>query len=95
MFISYVICNSYIYSTSGVPRNFVRVGSANSVKDRGLGAVASWSGGWRRLYFRTRDFISYSKIFLIFGTLRLFMITTNLFLIVIVKQLRTDGSFRI
>ena len=33
--------------------------------------------------------------FLIFGTLRLFMMTTNLFVIANVKQLRTGGSFRI
>ena len=39
--------------------------------------------------------ISHSKIFLIFGTLKLFMIKTNLFVIANVKQLRTDGSFRI
>jgi len=30
-----------------------------------------------------------------FGTLRLFMMTSNLFAIANVKQLRTDGSFRI
>jgi len=36
-----------------------------------------------------------SKIFLIFGNLRLFMMTTNLFVIAKVKQLRTGGSFRI
>ena len=35
------------------------------------------------------------KIFLIFGTLRLFMMTTNLFVIANVKQLRTGGSFRV
>ena len=40
------------------------------------------------------EFISYSKILLIFGTLRLFTITTNLFVIANVKQLRTGGSFR-
>jgi len=34
-------------------------------------------------------------MFLIFGTLRLFMMTTNLFVIAYVKQLRTGGSFRI
>jgi len=33
--------------------------------------------------------------FLIFDTLRLFMMTTNLFVIDNVKQLRTGGSFRI
>jgi len=35
------------------------------------------------------------KFFLIFVTLRIFMMTTNLFVIANVKQLRTDGSFRI
>ena len=30
-----------------------------------------------------------------FGTLRLFMMTTNLFVVANVKQLRTGGSFRI
>jgi len=34
-------------------------------------------------------------MFLIFGALRPFMMTTNLFVISIEKQLRTDGSFRI
>jgi len=34
-------------------------------------------------------------MFLIFVTLRLFMMTTNLFVIANVKQLVTDGSFRI
>ena len=34
-------------------------------------------------------------MFVIFGTLRLFMVATNLFVIDNVKQLRTDGSFRI
>jgi len=33
--------------------------------------------------------------FLIFGTLRLFMMTTNLFVIANVKKLRTGGIFRI
>ena len=45
------------------------------------------SGG--SCFFGTRNFISYSKILLIFGTLRLFMMTTNLFVIANVKQLRT------
>jgi len=39
--------------------------------------------------------ISCSKSFLIFVTLRLFILTTNLFVIANVKKLRTDGSFRI
>ena len=39
--------------------------------------------------------MSYRKIFLIVGTLRLFMMTTNLIVIANVKQLRTGGSFRI
>ena len=76
-------------------------GSTNSVEDRGQ---KEWgSGGGSPLVrpsggscnFGTRNFIPYSKIFLIFGTLRLFMVTTNLFVIANVKQLRTDGSFRI
>jgi hypothetical protein len=50
---------------------------------------------WRQLQIGTRNFISYSKTFLIFGTLRLFMMTTNLFVTDNVKQLRTGGSFRI
>jgi hypothetical protein len=44
---------------------------------------------WRQLLFGTRNLISYSNIFLIFGTLRLFMMTTNLFVIANVKQMRT------
>ena len=47
------------------------------------------------MQFGTRNFISYSKIVLIFGTLRLFLMTDNLFVIANVKQLRTDASFRI
>jgi len=35
------------------------------------------------------------NFFLIFGNLRLFMMTTNLFVIVNVKQSRTGGRFRI
>jgi hypothetical protein len=62
-----------------------------------------WGGGgyprsqefWRQLQFGTRDFISYSKLILIFDTLRLFMMTNNLFVIANVKLLRTGGSFRI
>ena len=46
-------------------------------------------GFWRQLIFGTRNFISYSKIFLIFGTLRFFIMTTNLFVVANVKQLRT------
>jgi len=34
-------------------------------------------------------------MFLIFGTLRLFMMITNLFVIANVKELRTEGSFGI
>jgi len=46
-------------------------------------------GFWRQLEFGTRNFISYSKRFLIFSTLRLFMMTTSLFVIVNEKQWRT------
>ena len=50
-------------------------------------------GFWRQLWFGTRNIISYSKTFLIFDTLKLFMMTTNLFVIANVKQLRTGRSF--
>jgi len=66
--------------------------STNSVEDRekgNLGAVPPSQGFWRQLEFGTRNLISYSKIFLIFDTLRLFMMATNLFVIANVKQLRT------
>ena len=43
-----------------------------------LGVVAPSQGFWRQLQFGTRNFISYSKMFLIFGTLRLFMMTIYL-----------------
>ena len=76
-------------------------GSTNSVEDIGQTERGSWGcrppsqGFWRQLYFGTRNFISYNKIFLISDTLSLFMMTTNLFVIAKVKQLRTGGSFRI
>jgi len=76
-------------------------GSTNSVEDRGQRERGSGvgsplfrgSGGSCSLVQEMS--ISYSKIFLIFGTLRLFMMTTNLFVIDNVKQLRTGGSLRI
>ena len=52
-----------------------------------LGAVAPQSGVLEAAVIWSRNFIPYSKIFLIFGTLRLFMMTTNLFVIANVKQL--------
>jgi len=74
-------------------------GSTNSVEDRGQRERGSGGGsplvrgsGGSCILIQE---ISYSKIFLIFGTLRLFMMTTDLFFIVNVKQLRTGGSFRI
>ena len=53
-----------------------------------LGALAPWSGVLDAAVIWYKNFISYSKIFLIFGTLRLFMMTANLFVIANVKQLR-------
>ena len=58
--------------------------SKNSAEDRengDLGAVAPSQGFWRQLKFGTRNLVSYSNIFLIFGILRLFMMTANLFVI--------------
>ena len=67
-------------------------GSTNSVENRGQRELGSGggsplvrgSGGSCNLVQE----ISYSKSFSIFGTLRLFMMTTNLFVIANVKQLR-------
>ena len=75
--------------------------STNSVEDRGqregdLGAVAPLvrgSGGNCNLVQEISFHIVIFSLF--FGTLRLFMMTTNLFVIANVKQLRTGGSFRI
>ena len=75
-------------------------GSTNSVENRGQrergsggGSPLVWdSGGSFNL---VQEISFHNKIFLIFGTLRLFMMTTNLFDIANVKQLRTGGGFRI
>ena len=64
-------------------------------EDGDLGAVALLSGVLEAAVIWYKEFISYSKIFLIFGTLILFMMTAYLFVIADVKQLRTGGSFRI
>ena len=82
-----------VHTSSGVPRNFVRGGgSTNSVEDRGQrergsgggSPLVRGSGGNCNLV----EEISCSNIFLIFGTLRIFMMTANLFVIANVKQLR-------
>ena len=90
------------FGHSGVPRNFFGRRGVQQIqlrkedREKGdLGVVAPSQGFWRQLWFGTRNFISYSKIFLIFGNLGLFMVTTNLFVIANVKQSRTDRSFRI
>jgi len=87
---------------SGVPRNFVRGGggSTNSVedrgqRDRGSGGGGPLAGGFGGSCNLVQEISFHNKIFLIFGNLRLFVLTTNLFVIANVKQLRTDGSFRI
>ena len=87
-----------LLTDSGVPRNFVRwggEGSTNSVWDRGQrergsgGGSPLVRGSGGSCQFGTRNFIPCSKIFLIFGTSKLFTITTNLFVTANVKQLRT------
>ena len=67
---------THIVGNSGVPRNFFFGGGVQQIRltteDRengDLGAVAPSQGLWKQLYFGTRNFISYSKITLIFGTL--------------------------
>ena len=69
-------------------------GSTNLVEDRGhrergSGGSSPLVRGFGGSCNLVQDFISYSKIFLIFGTLRLFMMTINLYVIVNVKQLQT------
>ena len=91
-----------VIPTSGVPRNFVRGGGGIQqiqlrTENEDLGAVASYplvksSGGSCDL---VQDISFHILSFLIFDTLRQFMMTTNLFVITNVKQLRTSGSFRI
>jgi len=84
---------SVVYD-SGVHRNFVRVGGVQQIQLRtedsengDLGPVAPSSGVLEAAIIWYKKFISYGKIFLIFGTL--YMTTTNLFVIANVKQLRT------
>ena len=87
--------------SSGVPRNFFRGGSTNSVEDRGQRGRGSGggsplvrgSGGSCNL---VQEISFHIVNFLNFWYFRLFMMmTTNLFVIVNVKQLRTGGRFRI
>ena len=86
---------SRVLPSSGVPRNFVRGGggSTNSVEDRengdlgGGSPLVRGSGGRCNLVQEISFYIV--KIFLIFGNLRLFTMTTNLFIIANVKQPRT------
>ena len=88
--------SKHTWVASGIPRNFVRrEGSTNSVEDRGQREWGSGGGSPRirgsggscnlvqEISFHT------VKFSIIFGTLRLFMMTTNLFVIANVKQLRT------
>jgi len=83
-------------------QEFCSGGSTNSVEDRGhsergsggCSTLVRCSGGNCNLVQEISFHIV--KIFLIFGTLRLFvMMTTNFFVIANVKHLRTGGSFRI
>jgi len=83
----------WVCTISGVPRNFVRGGgSTNSVEDRERGSGGSsplvrGSGGSCNL---VQEISFYRVTFFNFWSLRLFMMTTNLFVIVNVKQLRTE-----
>jgi len=87
---------THFTTTSGVPRNFVRGGGFQQIQLRtedrengDMGAVAPYSGVLEAAVIWYKKIISYSKIFLIFWYFRLFVVTTNLFFIVNVKQLRT------
>jgi len=78
---------------SGVPRNFVhRGGSTNSVEDRGQSEQGYGGGsplvkGSEGSCNLVQEVSFHIVNFLIVGTLRLFMMTTNLFVIANVKQL--------
>jgi hypothetical protein len=87
------------YEMSGLravayPGIFFGRGSTNSVEDRerwsgGGSPIVRGSGGSCNLVQEISFHIS--KLFLIFWYFRLFMMTTNLFVITNVKQLRTEG----
>jgi len=47
--------------------------------------LINWSDSTKKMHGATIRLISYSKIVLIFGNLRLFMMTTNLFVIANIK----------
>ena len=69
-------------------------GSTNSVEDRGQrergsGGVAAYSGVLEAAVIWYNKFHFIYNIFLMFGTLRLFMMTINLLVIANVKQLQT------
>ena len=75
-------------------QEFCSGGFKNSVEDRGQRERGS--GGGNRLVRGSggtcnlvQEISFHNKLFLIFDTLRLFMMTTNLFVIANVKQLRT------
>ena len=76
-------------------------GSTNSVEDRGQreqgsgGGSPPVRGSGSRCNLAQEISFHIVKFFLIFGTLRLSMMPTNLFAIANVKQLRTGCSFRI
>ena len=85
--------------SSGVPRNFVRGGSTNSVDDRGQrergsgggSPIVRGSGGSCNLVQEISFHIVKFSKFLVLQTIYV----DNQFVIVNVKQLRTGGSFRI
>jgi len=81
---------------SGVPRNFVRWGAGGvqqiqlRTEDRengDLGAVTHYSGVLEAAVIWYKKFHFIWKNFLKFGTLKIIMMTTNLFVIANVKQL--------
>jgi len=79
-----------LFGGGGVPPNSVEDGGQREWRSGGGNPLVRGFGGSCNLVQE----ISYSKIFLIFGSLRPFTMTTNLFVIANVKQLRTGGSFR-
>ena len=75
----------------GVINKFI--GGQTERETGGSSHLVRGSGGSYNLVQKISFYVV--KIFLVFYNLRLFMMTTNLFIIANVKQLRTVGSFRI
>ena len=90
----WVFMTCYRVNSVAYPGIFCGGGSTNSVEDRGQRERGSGDGsplvrGSGSSCNLVQEISFHNKIFLIFSTLKLFMMTTNLSVIPNVKQLRT------